>query len=78
MRQSCAIIAGDFQFLRRPADGEVIDKNLPLDGTVRHPPQFSELQIAEMLHPDPYSGPKHSQHQAQACRPVGHSKKQAE
>ena len=67
------VIGGDFQFFRGPADGEVVDQNLALHGAVGHAPQFAKLQIAEMLHADPYSGAKHSQYQAQHIA-TGHSR----
>ena len=50
-------IAGHFQFLDGAADGKVIDDDLPLiDGALGHAPQFTELEIVEMLDAKPNAG----------------------
>src|SRR5579871_281508 len=60
------IVTHRFQLLRRPPDRKIVDEDLALlQSALRHPAQFSQLQITQTLYADPDSDSQNRKNQSQ-------------
>ena len=60
------VVAGNLEFFRGPADGEVVDENLALiEGSLRDACKLSKFEITQVLHSDPYADSQNRKHQSQ-------------